>query len=198
MDKLAFTIFGALFSLFLVPMVEKKKAEFQCKKDLEMMFIELGDLQSELTCHIESYFKFLLKIRQEPELTNSLAIPIPLSRDINVDILIELYKNLALVLSRDQRLVVKRVPRNITLIMSHAQTAVSKLVDSDEYCIQSIKNTIKLSCKLVHELNSINEQRERYVDIYLDSQSAMEPVLKSMGFTEEQLNISTIRETHFV
>ena len=192
--KVVLVIFGSLLSLFLIPMVESKKAEFQRKKDLEFMFIELGDLQSELTCHIESYFKFLLKIRQEPES----AIGIPLPRDINSDILIELYQKSALKLSRDQRLVVKRIPRNITSIMAQAQGAVNAIQNEQVYCIQSIKNTIKLSCKLVHEINSLNEQRDRYVEIHLDSQNSIKPVLKSMGFTEEQLNISKIYETNFI
>ena len=192
--KVGLVILGSLLSLFLIPMVESKKAEFQRKKDLESMFIELGDLQSELTCHIESYFKFLLKIRQESES----AIPIPLPRDINSDILIELYQKSSLKLSRDQRLAVKRIPRSITSIMSQAQGAVNAILNEKEYCIQSIKNTIKLSCKLVHELNSLNEQRDRYVEVHLDSQDSIKPVLKSIGFTEEQLNISKIYETNFI
>ncbi|MBB1294594.1 hypothetical protein [Pseudoalteromonas sp. SR41-4] len=192
--KVGLVILGSLLSLFLIPMVESKKAEFQRKKDLESMFIELGDLQSELTCHIESYFKFLLKIRQESES----AIPIPLPRDINSDILIELYQKSSLKLSRDQRLAVKRIPRSITSIMSQAQGAVNAILNEKEYCIQSIKNTIKLSCKLVHELNSLNEQRDRYVEVHLDSQDSIKPVLKSMDFTEEQLNISKIYETNFI
>ncbi len=82
--------------------------------------------------------------------------------------------------------------------MSQAQGAVNAILNEKEYCIQSIKNTIKLSCKLVHELNSLNEQRDRYVEVHLDSQDSIKPVLKSIGFTEEQLNISKIYETNFI
>lgn len=183
--------------MILIPLVEKRKSQFHREQTTDLIFMELSDLQSELSGHVESYFEYLLKIRQEPELAASGEIPIPTPKSINIDVLNELYKQVALDLTREQRLAIKRFPNRVEVIFQTAQDSYDSIVNKKTHCIQSIKNTIKLSCITIHELNSLYECRERYMESNLNSNQHVEPILKSLGYTQQDIDVSRIEETQF-
>lgn len=117
---------------------------------------------------------------------------------INTDVLGELYKKSALLLTSPQRLAIKRIPNSIIDIMQHSQISVDSITHEKSYCIQSIKNTIKLSCRLIHEVNFLREHRERFVFAEgLNSNSAVLPVLQSIGYNKDQIAQSRVEESEF-
>lgn len=178
-------------------MVEKRKSDFYKKQKIDLLFMELSDLQFELTGHVESYFDYLLKIRTQPELTKSGNLPIPTAKQFDLAILSELYKQIALNLSREQRLAIKRLPNTVEVISKTAQDSVDSILEQKIHCIQSIKNSIKFSCKAIYEINSLCEHRERYQESSLNSNQAVIPVLTSIGISPKDIEASRIEETQF-
>lgn len=190
-------LLGNAVSLTLIPIVEKLKLDYQASRYLEEIYIELSDLQEELTNHADLFFNFLLEIRAQSDEGFSPARPIPLPHDINTTLLIDIYKKSAIKLTPQQRQIIKRIPSNISSVMGAAQNAV-EAAQKHDYCIQSIKNTIKLSCYLVHHINGIRNQRERFrANNDIDSNSVVIPVLKSIGFSDKEIELSKIEESNF-
>ena len=196
--KFGLFFLGVITSVLLIPMIEKKKSESQKKESLEELFIELDDIHVELIEHLESSFQFLLNLRTETELAQNGKLPVPMPKNINTDVLGELYKKSALILTSPQRLAIKRIPNSINEIMRHSQLSVDSITNEKIYCIQSIKNTVKLTCRLIHEINFLREHRERFVFAkYLSSNTAVLPVLKSIGYNEVQIAQSRVEESEF-
>lgn len=118
--------------------------------------------------------------------------------EIDVTMLLVLYKKTSIILTSDQRILIKRVSSSVDKIMKQSQNSVDCFVENDRYCIQSIKNTIKLACLLVFDINHLTQERERFKRRNdLDSNKATNPVLRSLGFTDNQINISRISESQF-
>ena len=196
--KFGLFFLGVITSVLLVPMIEKRKSEFQKKESLKELFIELDDIHVELIEHLKSSFQFLLNLRMETELAENGKLPIPMPKNIDTDVLSELYKQSALILTSSQRLAIKRIPNSINEIMRHSQLSVDSITNEKIYCIQSIKNTVKLTCMLIHELNFLREHRERFVFAKdLNSNTAVLPVLKSIGYDEIQIAQSRVEESEF-
>lgn len=196
--KFGIFFLGALFSILLVPRIEQKKADFQRKERYQELMVELDDLQKVLCEHLSTHFQFLYNIRTESELAQSGNVPVPIPSVIDVEILVDLYKQSALILNSSQRLAIKRIPNSVREIVRQSQGSVDSIVNEKTYCIQSVKNTIKLSCRLVYEINAIRHEQERFVTLdNLDSNSATIKILKSEGFTDEQIEVSKIKETGF-
>lgn len=189
---------GIATSIFLIPIIEKRKSEAQRKESLKQLFIELDDIYDELSTHLRANFYFLLNIRTEEELAQTAEIPVPGTKDINTSVLDELYKKSALLLTSSQRLAIKRIPASVNEVMRHTESSFNSFLNHTEYNIQSTKNVIKLSCVLVHEMNSLREHKERFIfDISINSNTAVLPVLKSLGFTDEEIEKSRIQESRF-
>jgi hypothetical protein len=194
--KFGFFFLGIITSVFLIPIIEKKKSESQKKEALDELFIELEDIHAELTDHLSSNFQFLLNLRTETELAQLGKVPVPMPQNIDTGVLSELYKKSALLLTSPQRLAIKRIPHSINEIMRHMQLSIDSVTNEKIYCVQSTKNAIKLSCKLAHEINFLREHRERFVfDNDLNSNTAAQPVLISLGFSKEQIEQSRVEET---
>lgn len=190
-------VLGSILSLVLIPLAEKRRSDSQASRRLEEIYIELGDLQGELTKHIEAFFNFLHEIRVQSNGDFAAKLPIPIPQNINTTLLFEIYKESAIKLTPQQRQVIKRIPNEIDSIMSTARNAV-EAAQRNEYCVQSIKNTIKLSCYLVHLINGVRNQQERFkVRSDINSNSAVIPVLKSIGFSNEEIAASRIEESNF-
>lgn len=190
-------ILGSVLSLFLIPFTEKRRSDSQASRRLEEIYIELSDLQEELTKHIEVFFNLLHEIRAQSNGDFAVNIPIPIPKNIDTTLLFNIYKESAIKLTPHQRQAIKRIPHNIDSIMSNALNAV-EAAQRNEYCVQSIKNTIKLSCYLVHIVNGVCHQKERFqLRNDINSNSAVIPILKSIGFNNEEIAVSRIEESNF-
>jgi len=150
-------ILGSILSLVLIPLAEKRRSDSQASRRLEEIYIELSDLQDELIKHIEAFFNFLHEIRVRSNGDFAEKLPIPIPQNIDTTLLFDIYKESAVRLTPQQRQVIKRIPNDIGSIMSTARNAV-EAAQRHEYCVQSIKNTIKLSCYLVHLINGVRNQ----------------------------------------
>ena len=196
--KFGLYFLGVITSLLLIPLVEKKKSAVKRKESLGELFVELDDIHIELIDHLKSNFQFLINLRTEGELVKNGKLPVPMPKLINTEVLGELYKASALSLTSPQRLAVKRIPNSINEIMRHTKLSVDSAVNERIYCVQSVKNTVKLSCYLLHEINFLREHRERFIFAKdLNSNNAVLPVLRSLGFNETQITISRIEESQF-
>ncbi|WP_426359275.1 hypothetical protein ACPUVO_03260 [Pseudocolwellia sp. HL-MZ19] len=189
---------GVFIPLLLIPIIERKKNNVKREESINELFVELKDIHSELIEHVESNFKLLINIRTNPDLTNQLGIPIPMPKCINIDMLGDLYKNSALLLTSHQRLAIKHIPNRVNEIMRHSQMLADSFNHKGEYCIMSIKNTIKRSSLQIHEINFLLEHKKRFIpNKGLDSNIATLLVLKSLGFSDDQIKISKIEESFF-
>ena len=196
--KIALFVSGSVFSLFLVPSVEQRKYDYQRKQSLKEVYIELDDLQEELNAVIESFFDFLYSIRTEDELVKKLELKVPFVKEIDVSFMVDLYMKTSTELTQPQRKLIKSIPKSIQSILDAAEHSTDSVLNKNEYCITSIKNTIKLSCYLVHQINSLRNQQERYQENQdFNSNHATVPVLKSLGFNQAQVEISKIEESDF-
>ena len=196
--KFGIFFLGVLTSVLLIPTIEKKKAETLRKESLKEVFIELEDIHVELAEDLAANFKFLLNLRSEPDLAGAGQIPVPMPKRINSGVLVDLYKKSALLLTSQQRLAIKRIPIRLSEIERHSDLYLNEFTENGEYCVSSIKNTIKLSCMLLHELNFLLEHRERFNFARdLNSNKAVFPVLRSLGFTADQIATSRIEESKF-
>ena len=194
--KVGIFILGTLVPLFLIPVIEKRKADYLRKESVDAVLIELQDIKVELLDHVDSYFNFLLNIRREPQLAEQGELPVPLPKKINIDILIDLYKKSALNLTTPQRLAIKRIPNTINSITTQAQNVVDSFTNNKTYCIQSIKNSIKLSCSLIYELNELHEKKN-FTKIPLNSNEVSILILESIGYNNEDILASRIDESRF-
>ncbi|EMH3447798.1 hypothetical protein V6H34_004993 [Vibrio harveyi] len=196
--KIGLFLLGVFFSVLLVPLIEKKKSDFQrelCKKSL---MAELEDIQSELNGYIKQHFQFLVRLRTETDLVSELKLHVPMPKAIDVHVLSGLYIQSSTLLTSEQRITIKRIPSSIEKIMKQSQASVDSVLERGEYCVQSTKNTIKLACLLVCEINQLIQECERFKKRgNLDSNSATPPVLLSLGFTAAQIQVSQIEETKF-
>ena len=196
--KIGIFILGTLVPLFLIPIIEKRKADYSRKESVETLFIELQDIKTELIDHVNSYFNFLLNIRTEQQLAEQGELPVPLPKKINIDILTDLYKKSALNLTTPQRLAIKRIPNTITTITTQAQNVIDSFTNDKTYCIQSIKNSIKLSCLLIHELDQMHEYRDKFTETKLNSNDASGLILESLGYDNDVIAASKINESRFI
>ncbi|WEM43894.1 hypothetical protein PTW35_09000 [Photobacterium sp. DA100] len=196
--KIGLFLLGAVFSVILVPLIEKQKADFKRKQSYRGLMVELEDIQNELSEHIEQHFQFLLNLRTQTELVNTGKLPVPMPRKIDIDVLSHFYNESSTILTSPQRVAIKRIPSSIEQVMYHSQTGIDSILDQEIYCVQSTKNTIKLSCKLVFEINLLRQEGERFKNRdNLDSNKATAPVLSSLGFTKTQIETSRIEESMF-
>jgi len=196
--KVGLFLLGAIFSVLLVPFIEKRKSDFLREQSRNSLLVELEDIQNELNVHIEQHFQFLVNFRTQTELASSGKLPVPMPREINVNVLSELYQKSSTILTSSQRIVIKRIPNSLELIMKNSQASVDSVFEEQIYCVQSVKNTIKLACRLVFEVNMLRQERERFKKRdELDSNSATSPVLRSLGFSESQIKMSLIEESQF-
>ncbi len=196
--KFGIFFLGVLTSVLLIPTIEKKKAETLRKESLKEVFIELEDIYAELAEDLAAKFKFLLNLRTEPCLAEAGRIPVPMPKRINSGVLVDLYKKSALLLTSPQRLAIKRIPSRLSEIDRHSDLYLDDFTENGLYCISSIKNTIKLSCMLLHDLNYLLEHRERFnFSREVNSNNVVFPVLSSLGFTADQIATSLIVESKF-
>lgn len=197
--KVGLFLFGAIFSVILVPFIEKKKSDFLREQSRNGLLVELEDIQNELNEHIEQHFQFLVNLRTQPELANNGKLPVPMPREINIKVLSGLYNKSATILTSSQRIAIKRVPSSIDLIMKNSQSSIDSVVNQKIYSVQAVKNTIKLSCRLVSEINLLRQERERFrVREELNSNAATMPVLLSLGFSKDQIKMSRIEDSQFI
>ena len=198
MIKVGLFLLGAIFSVILVPFIEKKKSDFLRKQSRKSLWVELEDIQNELNEHIEQHFQFLVNIRTQSELASSGKLPVPMPREINAEVLFDLYNKSSTILNSSQRVAIKRIPSSLSLIMNNSQSSIDSVFEQQTYCIQSVKNTIKLSCRLVFEINLLRQEKDRFKKRdKLSSNSATSPVLRSLGFSESQIQTSRIEESQF-
>ncbi|WP_158134830.1 hypothetical protein [Photobacterium damselae] len=191
-------LLGAIFSVILVPFIEKKKFNFLREQSRESLWVELEDIQNELNEHIEQHFQFLVNLRTQSELASSGKLPVPMPREINAEVLSDLYNKSSTILTSSQRVAIKRIPSSLSLIMNNSQSSIDSVLEQQIYCIQSVKNTIKLSCRLVFEINLLRQEKDRFKKRdELSSNSATSPVLRSLGFSESQIQMSRIEESQF-
>lgn len=196
--KFGIFFLGVLTSVLLIPTIEKKKAETLRKESLKEVFIELEDIYVELAEDLAANFKFLLNLRAEQSLAGAGLIPVPMPKRINSGVLVDLYKKSALLLTSPQRLAIKRIPSRLSEIERHSDLYLDDFTENGSYCISSIKNTIKLSCMLLHDLNFLLEHRERFnFSREVNSNNVVFPVLSSLGFTADQIATSRIVESKF-
>ncbi|MFM2657681.1 hypothetical protein [Vibrio owensii] len=196
--KVGLFLLGALFSVILVPFIEKKKSDFLREQSRESLWVELEDIQNELNEHIEQHFQFLVNLRTQSELASSGKLPVPMPREINAEVLFDLYNKSSTILTSSQRVAIKRIPSSLSLIMNNSQSSIDSVLEQQTYCIQSVKNTIKLSCRLVFEINLLRQEKDRFKKRdELNSNSATSPVLRSLGFSESQIQTSRIEESQF-
>ena len=196
--KVGLFLLGAIFSVILVPFIEKKKSNFLREQSRESLWVELEDIQNELNEHIEQHFQFLVNLRTQSELASSGKLPVPMPREINAEVLFDLYNKSSTILTSSQRVAIKRIPSSLSLIMNNSQSSIDSVLEQQTYCIQSVKNTIKLSCRLVFEINLLRQEKDRFKKRdELNSNSATSPVLRSLGFSESQIQTSRIEESQF-
>ncbi|HCG6533777.1 MULTISPECIES: hypothetical protein [Vibrio harveyi group] len=196
--KVGLFLLGAIFSVILVPFIEKKKSDFLRVQSRESLWVELEDIQNELNEHIEQHFQFLVNLRTQSELASSGKLPVPMPREINAEVLFDLYNKSSTILTSSQRVAIKRIPSSLSLIMNNSQSSIDSVLEQQTYCIQSVKNTIKLSCRLVFEINLLRQEKDRFKKRdELNSNSATSPVLRSLGFSESQIQTSRIEESQF-
>ncbi|WMN64844.1 hypothetical protein [Vibrio parahaemolyticus] len=196
--KVGLFLLGAIFSVILVPFIEKKKSNFLREQSRESLWVELEDIQNELNEHIEQHFQFLVNLRTQSELASSGKLPVPMPREINAEVLSDLYNKSSTILTSSQRVAIKRIPSSLSLIMNNSQSSIDSVLEQQTYCIQSVKNTIKLSCRLVFEINLLRQEKDRFKKRdELSSNSATSPVLRSLGFSESQIQMSRIEESQF-
>ncbi|MCG9703467.1 hypothetical protein [Photobacterium damselae] len=196
--KVGLFLLGAIFSVILVPFIEKKKSNFLREQSRESLWVELEDIQNELNEHIEQHFQFLVNLRTQSELASSGKLPVPMPREINAEVLSDLYNKSSTILTSSQRVAIKRIPSSLSLIMNNSQSSIDSVLEQQIYCIQSVKNTIKLSCRLVFEINLLRQEKDRFKKRdELSSNSATSPVLRSLGFSESQIQMSRIEESQF-
>ena len=196
--KVGLFLLGAIFSVILVPFIEKKKSDFLREQSRESLWVELEDIQNELNEHIEQHFQFLVNLRTQSELASSGKLPVPMPREINAEVLSDLYNKSSTILTSSQRVAIKRIPSSLSLIMNNSQSSIDSVLEQQTYCIQSVKNTIKLSCRLVFEINLLRQEKDRFKKRdELNSNSAKSPVLRSLGFSESQIQTSRIEESQF-
>ncbi|EGS6764481.1 hypothetical protein NB502_14370 [Vibrio diabolicus] len=196
--KVGLFLLGAIFSVILVPFIEKKKSDFLREQSRESLWVELEDIQNELNEHIEQHFQFLVNLRTQSELASSGKLPVPMPREINAEVLFDLYNKSSTILTSSQRVAIKRIPSSLSLIMNNSQSSIDSVLEQQTYCIQSVKNTIKLSCRLVFEINLLRQEKDRFKKRdELNSNSATSPVLRSLGFSESQIQTSRIEESQF-
>ncbi|ELN6908209.1 hypothetical protein [Vibrio parahaemolyticus] len=196
--KVGLFLLGAIFSVILVPFIEKKKSDFLRVQSRESLWVELEDIQNELNEHIEQHFQFLVNLRTQSELASSGKLQVPMPREINAEVLFDLYNKSSTILTSSQRVAIKRIPSSLSLIMNNSQSSIDSVLEQQTYCIQSVKNTIKLSCRLVFEINLLRQEKDRFKKRdELNSNSATSPVLRSLGFSESQIQTSRIEESQF-
>ncbi|ELB2784584.1 hypothetical protein QNE30_004514, partial [Vibrio alginolyticus] len=79
--KVGLFLLGAIFSVILVPFIEKKKSDFLRVQSRESLWVELEDIQNELNEHIEQHFQFLVNLRTQSELASSGKLQVPMPRE---------------------------------------------------------------------------------------------------------------------
>ena len=197
MYSLLSAAFGAVLSLFLIPMVESRKVKYLRSTKVNAIYIELEDLKSELLLDVESHFRFLLNIRVAANDDGSVvALPVPKAKRYDSSIIVDLYKDVLTVLSVDERKVIRGIPLELSDLHGFSLGIQKDYLERMEYSIPEIKNLIKLGSLLAHKINGICNQKYRYLmSSSGNSNQAYVDVLKSLNFTDEQIMVSRLAET---
>jgi len=199
MDKLLIFIFGLVASLVMIPLVEKRKSEFQRKECYKELESELIDIKSMLCGHIKLCFDCLYSLRTDVKKVEFGMVPIPIPGNIETVFLIELYKKTALILNSDQRQAVKRIPFDIKEIHEACSAVKGEKPYASIKNIESLKKSIELACLSVYDINKFLEHRDRYkVPMRSDYLTQVRNVLLCLGYTSEQIDDTRIDLTDMI
>ncbi len=200
MIEVCIFILGAAFSVILVPYAEDRRLRFLAKRRLELLFVELDDVRISLEQDARIYFQTLLNIRTLADLTAEGKVPIPVASAIDASLISRLYEESATLLTHEQRLLIKELPSTLQRIFTSASDCQESLVKDKKYCINSLKNVIRLSAS---EATNIKQLLSLKSDFSISKKKpndffeATDSTLFGLGFTEEQINLSRLRESTF-
>lgn len=191
-------ILGAAFSVVLVPYAEAQRLSFVGKMRMNLLLTEIEDIQVELERDVRAYFMALLNIRTQPDLAANGRVPFPVATPIDVSLVSRLYEETATLMTHEQRMAVKSIQSAAQQIYQAAFSAQQSLTEEKTYCVASLKNVVRLSASEALRLKSFLSLKEQFVSANVaDSFKATEEMLVSLGFTEEQISASRIRESLF-
>jgi hypothetical protein len=193
MEKFVIFVLGGLLTIFIIPLVEKRKSKYQKEEGFHELLAEIEDIKTLLSRHIEISFNCLHDLRCESNKIKFGLAPVPLPNKIETGFLIDMYKKSALILSSEQRLAVKRIPIDIDEINQACALINTEISLANINNIDALKQTIQLACLTLYDLNKFIQCKERYqIPSSDDYNGQTRNVLKTLGYTNSQIDVTRI------
>jgi hypothetical protein len=137
--KVLIFVAGVIVSVVLVPIIERRKITIQRAQNVAEIYLELKDLKEELASHVKAYFNLILRIRAGGVELGTGRIFVPITHNIDLSVLMELYKKSLFDLTGDQRRAIKGLPRTVGQVVDQAKNFESDFLNEKTYSVAFVK-----------------------------------------------------------
>lgn len=183
-----FVTLGVFFlGVLFTPLLRRWDSYLLSSKNKRVLYAELSDCKEYLRAIAADHFKLLYHLEvQVDEKGNIPLIPVPIISTFDLNFLKDFYKESILLLSVDERHLVRGIPEKLNNIKNMSGDFVRDVSKDSYYNRRAVRNILWASCSLYCELRDLlNKKYKR--DESLGSLESTKMALLEFGFTEEQL-----------
>ncbi len=192
-DYASFVTLGVfVLGILFTPLLKNWDFYLTSSKKKKILITELSDCNEYLRVIIIDHFKLLCDLESQADENGRVGkIPVPIVAQFDLDFLKDFYKASILVLSIDERHLIRGVPEKLTNIKEMSTDLVNDVSTDSFYNQRAIRNVLWASSVLYCELTDLLNKKYKRGD-NLGSIDATKVVLIEFGFTEEEIQIADV------
>ncbi|HHF2869536.1 TPA: hypothetical protein ACPJZQ_004723 [Vibrio alginolyticus] len=176
-------VLGILFT----PLMRKWDYYLASSKTKKVLFTELTDCRDYLKDVATEHFRLLHTLETQSDANGYIQkVPVPIVNRFDLDFLKDFYKDCLLLLSIDERHLIREVPEKLSKIKDMSDSFVNDVSNDHYYNQRAARNILWASCSLYIEIGDLirNEYKRGEIQGSIESTKL---ALLEFGVTEEQM-----------
>ncbi|HHK8587574.1 TPA: hypothetical protein ACQYCL_004498 [Vibrio parahaemolyticus] len=176
-------VLGILFT----PLMRKWDFYLSSSKNKKVLYAELSDCRLYLKSIAIEHFKLLHALETQADAQGNIPqIPVPIVKKFDLDFLKDFYKECLLLLSVDERHLVRGIPEKLDSIRTMSGDFLQDVTKDSYYNQRAVRNILWASCSLYCEINDLLNNKYKQGEIFGSIESTQVALLE-FGFSDEQM-----------
>ncbi|KLV03272.1 hypothetical protein ABT56_20320 [Photobacterium aquae] len=176
-------VLGILFT----PLMRKWDSYLSSLKNKKVLYTELSDCRLYLKSIAIEHFKLLYTLETQVDINENISqIPVPIVNKFDLDFLKDFYKECLVLLSIDERHLVRGIPEELINIKTMSSNFLHDITEDHYYNLRAVRNILWGACSLYCNINDLLNGRYNRSET-LDSIDSTKVALLEFGFSYEQM-----------
>lgn len=179
-------VLGILFT----PLMRTLDSYLSSSKNKKVLYTELSDCKLYLKSIAIEHFKLLYVLETQADAHGNISkIPLPIVNKFDLDFLKDFYKECLLLLSVDERHLVRGIPEKLNSIRIMSGDFFQDVNKDSYYNTRCVRNILWASCSLYCEINDLLNKKYKQGEILGSIESTLVALLE-FGFSDEQMEVA--------